>query len=143
MIEIKKNLWYTMIKKEDGDLMKGERMKRAKMKREKKIFIVYAISVFLFMQYAFFYPYTPIGAIRWAVFWNGFLVKAYTVKAEYIPPEELEKITDLPYHDFTDDHLFYRITSPELKNRAFGKKMQYWIVTKKENGSYYCAYTGY
>lgn len=30
MIEIKKNLWYTMIKKEDGDLMKGEKMKRAK-----------------------------------------------------------------------------------------------------------------
>lgn len=113
------------------------------MKRKKKILTGLVISIFLIIQFLFFNPFTPISAIRWSVFWNGFVIKAYMVQAETVPTAELNKIPDWISDDLSTNQAVYRLTSPVLKSRTFGKEMQYWIVTKRENGLYYAAFSGY
>lgn len=113
------------------------------IKKRKKILIAFVASIFLIIQYLCYNPFTPMSAIRWSVLWNGFVIRAYMVKAEIVPTAELNKIPDWISEELSTDQTVYRITSPVLKNRTFGKKMQYWIVTKRKNGLYYAAFSGY
>ncbi len=111
-------------------------------KRKKTLFCLIVILFFV-IQFLYFNPFTSLGAIRWSVLWNGFVIKTYTVKAEIVPPSELAKIPDGVSDDLSMYQTVYRVTSPVLENRTFGKEMQFWIVTKRKNGTYYAAFSGY
>lgn len=110
-------------------------------KRKKTLFCL-VVFLFFFTQFLNYNPFTPLGAIRWSVLWNGFVIKSYMVKAEVVPPSELGKIPDGISDDLSIYQTVYQVTSPVLENRTFSKEMQYWIVSKRKNGAYYAAFSG-
>ena len=112
-------------------------------KKKRKLIIGLTVSIFFIIQFLYLNPFTPVSSIRWSVFWNGFVIKSYMVKAETVPPSEFKKIPDGISEDLSARQTVYKLTSPVLKNRTFGKEMQYWIVTKRKNGLYYAAFSGY
>lgn len=113
------------------------------MKKKKKIILCIAVCLFVFSQIIWFNPFTVIGAIRWSVLLNGFVKGAYTVKVEAVPRSEVTQIGDYTEDDLEANQTAYRIVSPVLRNSYSGTQMHYWIVTKKENGSYDAEYSNY
>ncbi len=120
---------------------KGDLMKRKKKLRKKLIFGI-ALSVFLFIQLLFYNPFTPIGAVRWAVLWQGFVIESYTLKANVVPRSEISFGT-MTAADVTKDQSVYYVTSHSLRDKFFRIELRHYVVTDKKNGLYHARFPGY
>ncbi len=109
---------------------------------KRKVTAGIAIFIFLLIQLFYYNPFTPIGAIRWAVLWEGFVVESYKIQVEFIPREEIGVGTLSP-SDFTKDQTIYHVTSPNLIEAITGTEKTYYVVTDLKNGLYVARFTGY